>query len=76
MVNKSFFIIYTLKFIFYILFLYLEIDKNRPVGKTITTNSDQVIMLINDRLLTGYHGVKYLFNANDIFKTGKLTKLF
>jgi len=31
--------------------------------------------MIDEKLTTGYHGVKHLFSSNDLSKSGRLTKL-
>jgi hypothetical protein len=32
--------------------------------------------MIDEKLTTGYHGVKHLFSSNDLSKSGRLTKYF
>ena len=32
--------------------------------------------MIDEKLMTGYHGVKHLFSSNDVNKLGRLTKFF
>lgn len=47
---------------------------SRRRADSLLVNSEQVMELIDEKLTTGYHGVRHLFRANDPGQTGQLSK--
>lgn len=47
---------------------------NKKNGDVAQTNCDQIMSMVDEKLTTGYHGIKHLFNSNDPLKSGRVTK--